>query len=53
MTLGGNNYKDVLKLMSKKVEENGGNVIKTIAITKSGGKTGSDIQNEINNMDIA
>lgn len=52
VTLGGNNYKDVLELMRKEVEENGGNVIKTIAVVKSGSKTDNDIINEINNMDI-
>ncbi len=52
VTLGGSNYTDVLKSMSKEVEEEGGNVIKTIAIVKTNSKTESDIMDEINKMDI-
>ena len=52
VTLGGNNYKNIINAMSKEVEENGGNVIKTIAIVKSGGKTDAEIVNEINKMEI-
>ena len=52
ITLGGNNYKDALKSMSKEVEAEGGNVIKTIAVIKSGNKTEADIANEINKIDI-
>jgi len=52
VTLGGDNYTDILKSMSKEVEEKGGNVVKTIAIVKTGNKTESDIADEINKMDI-
>ena len=51
VTLGGNNYENVMDSMSKEVQAEGGNVIKTIAVTKSGNKTESDIVNEINNID--
>jgi len=53
VTLGGDKYKNMLKLMSKEVESKGGNVIKTIAIAKSGDKTDADIVNEVNKMDIS
>jgi flavodoxin len=52
VTLGGNGYENILNLMAKEVEAKGGNVIKTIAIVKSGNKTESDIVNEINKIDI-
>lgn len=52
VTLGGNRYEDTLNLMSKEVEEKGGNVIKTIAIAKTNNKTEADIANEINQMNI-
>jgi hypothetical protein len=52
VTLGGNGYENILDLMAKEVEAKGGNVIKTIAIVKSGNKTESDIVNEINKTDI-
>lgn len=52
VTLGGNKYENIINAMSKEVEENGGNVIKTIAIVKSGGKTDAEIVNEINKMEI-
>lgn len=52
VTLGGNKYENVIDSMSKEVEEEGGNVIKTIAIVKTNSKTESDIADEINNMDI-
>ena len=52
VTLGGNKYEDILDLMTKEVETNGGNVIKTIAIVKSGNKTDADIANEVNKIDI-
>ncbi len=53
VTLGGDNYKNMLQLISKEVEDHGGNVIKTIAITKSNNKTDADIINEINKVDIS
>ena len=53
VTLNGDKYKNMLNLMSQEVESNGGNVIKTIAIVKSGSKTDSDIINEVNKIDIA
>ena len=52
VTLGGNRYEDTLNSMSKKIEENGGNVIKTIAITKTNNKTESDIADEIDQINI-
>jgi flavodoxin len=52
VTLGGTSPDDTLNLMKKLVEEKGGNVIKTIAIMKSGSKSDADIQNEINEIDI-
>ena len=52
VTLGGNRYEDTLNSMSKEIEENGGNVIKTIAITKTNNKTESDIADEINQINI-
>ena len=52
VTLGGDKYKNMVKLMSKEVEAKGGNVIKTIAVVKSGNKTEADIVNEINNINI-
>ncbi|MGB9979137.1 flavodoxin family protein [Methanobacterium sp.] len=52
VTLGGNGYEDTLNSMSKEIEAKGGNVIKTIAIAKSGNKTETDIANEINNITI-
>ncbi len=53
VTLGGDNYTDVLKSASKEIEKEGGNVIKTIAIVKTNSKTESDIVDEINKMDIS
>lgn len=53
VTLGGNRYEDTLDLMSREVESKGGNVIKTIAVGKSGGKTESDIVNEIDQIDLS
>ncbi|MCZ3365062.1 MULTISPECIES: hypothetical protein [Methanobacterium] len=52
VTLGGNRYEDTLDSMSKEIEEKGGNVIKTIAITKTNNKTEADIANEINQINI-
>ena len=52
VTLGGNRYEDTLNSMSKEIEENGGNVIKTIAITKTNNKTEADIADEINQINI-
>lgn len=52
VTLGGNRYEDTLNSMSKEVEAKGGNVIKTIAVVKSGDKTEEDIAKEINKIDI-
>ena len=52
VTLGGNKYENIINAMRREVEENGGNVIKTIAIVKSGGKTDAEIVNEINKMEI-
>lgn len=53
VTLDGNKYKNMLNLMKKEVEANGGNVIKTIAIEKSKDKTEADIINEVNKIDIS
>lgn len=52
VTLGGNRYENIFDSMSKEVEAEGGNVIKTIAVVKSGNKTEADIIDEVNNMDI-
>ncbi len=52
VTLGGDNYENAVNSMRKEIESNGGNVIKTIAIVKSGSKTETDIVNEITNADI-
>ena len=52
VTLGGNKYENIINAMRREVEENGGNVIKTIAIVKSGGKTDAEIVNEIDKMEI-
>jgi hypothetical protein len=52
VTLGGDKYKNMIKLMNKEIEAKGGNVIKTIPIVKTNNKTGADIVNEINQMNI-
>lgn len=52
ITLGGSNYENALHLIKSKVEANGGNVIKTFAITKSGKKSSEDLKTEVNNLKI-
>jgi flavodoxin len=52
VTLGGANYKNALNLINAKVEANGGNVIKTFAITNSGKKSDEEIKNEISNLTL-
>jgi len=52
LTLGGDKYKNSLNLIKAKVEENGGNVIKTFAITNTGKKSDDEIKAEVNNLNM-
>ena len=45
-------YGNTLNLMNDAVKANGGNVIKTFAITNSGKKSDEEIKNEINNLTL-
>ncbi len=48
----GSNYGKAFDLMSEMVKSEGGNIIKTIAITGTGKKSDEDIRNEINSIEI-
>ena len=52
VTLGGAKYKNTLNLIKTDVEANGGNVIKTFAITNTGKKSDEEIKAEVNNLNI-
>ena len=52
VTLGGAKYNDTINLIKTNVEANGGNVIKTFAITNTGKKSDEEIKAEVNNLNI-